>query len=94
MPYGGRTRVIKLVIELSAKAYKKVYQKEKKNNSKIKMASTIAVKDKTVEKLVITTVKPKIKSSQTKPENEQINSAVMKVLQGYDWTLVPATSTK
>lgn len=58
------------------------------------MASTIAVKDKTVEKLVITTVKPKIKSSQTKPENEQINSAVMKVLQGYDWTLVPATSTK
>lgn len=47
-------------------------------------------KGKAIEKLVISTVRPKVKNSQTKPENEQINSAVMKVLQGYDWTLVPA----
>lgn len=47
-------------------------------------------KGKAMEKLVISTVRPKVKSSQAKPENEQINSAVMKVLQGYDWTLVPA----
>lgn len=48
-------------------------------------------KGKAIEKLVISTIRPKVKnSSQTKPENEQINSAVMKVLQGYDWTLVPA----
>lgn len=47
-------------------------------------------KEKAIEKLVISTVRPKVKCSQTKPENEQINTAVMKVLQGYDWTLVPA----
>lgn len=47
-------------------------------------------KGKAVETLVISTVRPKVKSNQTKPENEQINTAVMKVLQGYDWTLVPA----
>ncbi|XP_070494148.1 transcription factor Sox-8 [Chironomus tepperi] len=45
---------------------------------------------KIVEKLVISTVRPKIKNSHTKPENEQINTAVMKVLEGYDWTLVQA----
>lgn len=45
---------------------------------------------KIVEKLVISTVRPKIKHSHTKPENEQINTAVMKVLEGYDWTLVQA----
>lgn len=45
---------------------------------------------KIVEKLVISTVRPKIKNSQTKPENEQINTAVMKVLEGYDWALVQA----
>jgi hypothetical protein len=47
---------------------------------------------KTVEKLIVST-KCKTKNNGTsKPENEQINSAVMKVLQGYDWTLVPATT--
>lgn len=45
---------------------------------------------KIIEKLVITQVRPKIKNSENKPENEQINTAVQKVLQGYDWTLVPA----
>ncbi|KAL7022639.1 hypothetical protein ACKWTF_012324 [Chironomus riparius] len=45
---------------------------------------------KIVEKLVISTVRPKIKHNHTKPENEQINTAVMKVLEGYDWTLVQA----
>lgn len=49
-----------------------------------------ASKGKAIEKLVISTVRPKVKNSQSKPENEQINTAVMKVLQGYDWTLVPA----
>lgn len=48
---------------------------------------------KTVEKLIVSTMKSKAKNnSNNKPENEQINSAVMKVLQGYDWTLVPATT--
>jgi Sox developmental protein N terminal len=47
-------------------------------------------KGKVVEKLVISTVRPKVKSREGRPENEQINTAVMKVLQGYDWTLVPA----
>lgn len=47
-------------------------------------------KGKATEKLVISTVRPKVKTVQSKPENEQINTAVMKVLQGYDWTLVPA----
>lgn len=45
---------------------------------------------KIVEKLVISTVRPKVKHHQSKPENEQINTAVMKVLEGYDWTLVQA----
>jgi hypothetical protein len=45
---------------------------------------------KIVEKLVISTIRPKVKHSHHKPENEQINTAVMKVLQGYDWTLVQA----
>jgi hypothetical protein len=45
---------------------------------------------KIVEKLVISTMRPKVKNSQGRPENEQINTAVMKVLQGYDWALVQA----
>jgi Sox developmental protein N terminal len=53
-------------------------------------ARTMDSKGKVVEKLVISTVRPKVKSREGRPENEQINTAVMKVLQGYDWTLVPA----
>lgn len=57
-----------------------------------KMASTNGESSgsKIVEKLVISTVRPKVRNSQTKPENEQINTAVLKVLEGYDWTLVQA----
>lgn len=59
----------------------------KKFNLPLRMDTS---KGKAIEKLVISTVRPKVKNSQSKPENEQINTAVMKVLQGYDWTLVPA----
>lgn len=54
------------------------YFKKMEKNSKI------------IEKLVISQTRPKVKNSENKPENEQINTAVQKVLQGYDWTLVPA----
>lgn len=47
---------------------------------------------KAIEKLVISQIKPKVKSVPKHPENEQINTAVIKVLQGYDWTLVPAAA--
>lgn len=43
---------------------------------------------KIVEKLVINTIRPKVKNSQGRPENEQINTAVMKVLQGYEFKLL------
>lgn len=49
-------------------------------------------KTKAVEKLVISQIKPKVKNIPKQPENEQINTAVIKVLQGYDWTLVPAAA--
>ena len=53
---------------------------------------TVAV-EKVVEKLIVSTMKSKNKSvCSNKPENEQINSAVMKVLQGYEWKLETATS--
>lgn len=45
---------------------------------------------KIVEKLVISTIRPKVRHSHHRPENEEINCAVMKVLQGYDWALVQA----
>ncbi|CAO1439481.1 unnamed protein product [Diamesa hyperborea] len=53
-----------------------------------------ANKEESIEKKITKTCtsKPKVKNNQNKPENEQINSAVMKVLQGYDWTLVPAAT--
>jgi hypothetical protein len=34
----------------------------------------------------------KNKPNGTRKEDEKITSAVMKVLEGYDWTLVPATT--
>lgn len=50
------------------------------------------INQKTIEKLVISQIKPKVKNVTKQPENEQINTAVIKVLQGYDWTLVPAAA--
>ena len=66
------------------------------DNNKITMNTnnevTVAV-EKVVEKLIVSTMKSKSKSvCKNKPENEQINSAVMKVLQGYEWKLETATS--
>lgn len=53
---------------------------------------TVAV-EKVVEKLIVSTMKSKSKNvCNNKPENEQINSAVMKVLQGYEWKLETAAS--
>lgn len=59
---------------------------EAKNDVKIAV-------EKVVEKLIVSTTKSKSKNiCNNKPENEQINHAVMKVLQGYEWKLETATS--